>query len=216
MPLSPEMREQLRRKYGTPEPKKAPSAAPKKETRSAAPPPAAPPSLPVRSDIEEKIETESVVTTPDPVALRQKREAVAQGLFSRLGTGIDRAVAYEPEPVRDIRFDPKAREAQERMRGSLGEDIVESFSAIPGALASGVGGLGGQLASAVGRPVADVATAGKEAFQDFAQSNQYESLSPRARDSQILLLEQDIARMQEQLNRLREAQTPRDRGRFEE
>ena len=133
--------------------------------------------------------TESVAQVPDPVALQQNREAVAQGLFSRLGSSIDRAVAYEPEPVRDIRFDPETRAGRREMRPvSKG---VEALAAIPKALAGG--------AQAALEPVEDVAFAAKEAITQPITSD----LPTPYIGREIERLEAEKMRLQQKIDDLR-------------
>tara|TARA_R100000655_G_scaffold54_2_gene272 strand:+ start:12596 stop:13213 length:618 start_codon:yes stop_codon:yes gene_type:complete len=184
--MTPEERAKLFARYESK--RKSTSSKGTGSSQGAPPPPAG--DAKVEVEVEEEVEpgftdftvAESVSQVPDPVALQQNREAVAQGLFSRLGSSIDRAVAYEPEPVRDIRFDPETRAERREMR---------PVSAIPKALAGG--------AQAALEPVEDVAFAAKEAITQPVTSD----LPTPYIGREIERLEAEKMRLQQKIDDLR-------------
>ncbi len=186
--MTPEERAKLFARYESK--RKSTSSKGTGSSQGAPPPPAG--DAEVEEEVEDVTATESVPQVPDPVALQQNREAVAQGLFSRLGSSIDRAVAYEPEPVRDIRFDPETRAERRGMR---------PVSAIPKALAGG--------AQAALEPVKDVAFAALEPIEDVAFAAKEAIIQPVTSDlptpyisNEIKRLEAEKARLQQKIDEL--------------
>tara|TARA_R100000654_G_scaffold72927_1_gene105197 strand:- start:268 stop:834 length:567 start_codon:yes stop_codon:yes gene_type:complete len=155
----------------------------------------APPAGDVEEEVEEEVEdvtvAESVGQVPDPVALQQSRQAVAQKVLDQSSPSVMgglRAMGQAAENLFRSDTEKKAAEARLAREGLLqgGKELL----AIPGKI--------------------------KEGLDGYIRATQYESLSPRARETQIVQLEQSIARMQEQLDRLKQIPSPQDRGRFEE
>ena len=183
-------------------PQGAPQVAPQVAVQTAPPPSQEPP--PVVPEVEEEVEdvtaTESVAQVPDPVALQQRREEVAQGLFSRLGSAVDTGLGkvqafsdrYAPEPVRDIRYDPEARrkrqEAGRRLREELPGDVAESF-----------GGAAEMLVKPITEPIGAAAFAAKEAITQPVMSD----LPTPYIDRSIGQLEEEKARIQQKIDELK-------------
>lgn len=77
MPLTPEQRARMSARWNA----KPRGEAPQTDPEVVQVETAVDEALPPVQDVGEEIETESVVTTPDPISLKQNREAVAQGLL---------------------------------------------------------------------------------------------------------------------------------------
>lgn len=164
-------------------------------SRGASPPPDEDAEVEVEEEVEpgftDLTATESVSQVPDPVALQQSRQAVAQKVLDQSSPnaiGELRAMGQAAEGLFRSDTEKKAAEARLAREGLLqgGKELL----AIPGKI--------------------------KEGLDGYIRATQYESLSPRARETQIVQLEQSIARMQEQINRLKQIPSQQDRGRFEE
>ncbi len=183
--MTPEERAKLFARYESK--RKSTSSKGTGSSQGAPPPPAG--DAEVEEEVEDVTATESVPQVPDPVALQQNREAVAQGLFSRLGSAVDTGIGaaaafsdrYAPEPVRDIRFDPETRAERRGMR---------PVSAIPKALAGG--------AQAALEPIEDVAFAAKEAIIQPVTSD----LPTPYISNEIKRLEAEKARLQQKIDEL--------------
>ena len=147
------------------------------------------PSEDAEPEVEEEVEdvtvAENVSQVPDPVALQQSRQAVAQKVLPQT----------PQQEIRDLQqaaSEARTKATQEQMKRE-----AEAIKAIPG-------------------KIMELPGKAKEVLDELVQSTRYESLSPRARETQIVQLEQSIARMQEQLDRLKQIPSQQDRGRFEE